>query len=45
LDLIEQNKLNEKFWGGVIRNEMRYSLIIRRKRCGDKKNTLKGNGA
>jgi len=45
LDLIEQNKLNKKFWGGVIRNEKRYSLIIRRKRYGGKNNSLKGNGA
>jgi hypothetical protein len=45
LDLIEQNKLNEKFRGGVIRNEKKYNLIIRRKRCGGKNNTLKGNEA
>jgi hypothetical protein len=45
LDLIEQNKLNEKFYGGVITNEKRYNLILRRKRRGDKNNTLKKNGA
>jgi hypothetical protein len=33
-------------WGGIIRNGKRYSLIIRRKRCGGKKNnTLEGNEA
>jgi hypothetical protein len=32
-------------WGGIIRNEKRHNLIIRRKRCGGKNNTLKGNEA
>jgi hypothetical protein len=44
LDLIEYNKLNEKFWGGVLRNEKRYSLIIRKKRYGAKGIHLKEMG-
>jgi hypothetical protein len=32
-------------WGGIIRNEKRHNLIIRRKRYGGKNNTLKGNEA